>query len=184
VLSEGSAFVVLEELEHARLRGAHVYGEVAGFASADRFRGPMRTLPVKQGMLNTMKAALADARIPPGQVDYVCANGVSTQMLDKMETLALKELFGKYAYRLPMSSIKSMLGIPNSSAGPMELVSALLTIQTDIIPPTINYEEPDPDCDLDYVPNEARLNRVNVALLNNHALDGGNAALVIRRLGK
>ncbi|RJP75305.1 MAG: beta-ketoacyl-[acyl-carrier-protein] synthase family protein [Candidatus Abyssobacteria bacterium SURF_17] len=182
VLSEGSAFVVLEELEHARMRGANIYGEIAGFASMDRFRGSMRTLPVKQGMLNTMKAALADARMQPARVDYVCANGVSTQMLDKMETLALKELFGEYAYRLPISAIKSMLGIPNSSVGPMELVSALLTLQNDIIPPTINYEEPDPDCDLDYVPNEARWNRVNAVLLNNHALDGGNAALVIKRL--
>ncbi len=182
VLSEGSAFVVLEELDHARLRGAHIYGEIAGYASGDRRRGSMRTLPVKKGMVDTMRAALADARIPPGDVDYVCANGVSTQILDKMETLALKEIFGDYAYRLPISAIKSMTGIANSSSGPMELVAALMALQDDIIPPTINYRNPDPDCDLDYVPNVARANRVNTTLLNNHALDGGNAALVVKRL--
>lgn len=181
VLSEGSAFFVLEELERARLRRAHIYGEIAGCASRDRFRGSMRSLPVKQGMVNTIRAALADARTPPGEIDYVCANGVSTQMLDKMETLALKEVFGDYAYRLPISATKSMLGIPNSSAGPMDLAAALMAFQNDVIPPTINYETPDPDCDLDYVPNVARANRVNVALLNNHAFDGGNAALVARR---
>jgi len=141
----------------------------------------MRSLPVKRGMVNTMKAALEDSRTAPGEIDYVCANGVSTQMLDKMETLALKEVFGDYAYRLPISAIKSMIGIPNSCAGPMDLATALMAFQDDIVPPTINYENPDPDCDLDYVPNEARRNRVNVALLNNHALDGGNAALIVKR---
>jgi 3-oxoacyl-[acyl-carrier-protein] synthase II len=182
LLSEGAAFFVLEEFEHARLRGAHIYGEIAGYASRDRFRGSMRTLPVKQGMVNTMRAALDDARIPPGEIDYVCANGVSTQMLDKMETLALKEVFGDQAYRIPITATKSMLGIPNSCAGPMDLATALLAFQDNVIPPTINYENPDPNCDLDYVPNTARVNRVNTALLNNHAMDGGNAALVVRRV--
>lgn len=181
VLSEGSAFFVLEELDHARLRGAHIYGELAGYASRDRFRGSMRSLPVKQGMVNTIRAALDDARVPPRQVDYVSSSGVSTQMLDKMETLALKEVFGDYAYRLPISAIKSMLGITNSSAGPLELASVLMTLESDVIPPTINYENPDPACDLDYVPNVARVNRVGTVLLNNHALDGGNAALVVKR---
>ncbi len=181
VLSEGAAFFVLEELDHARLRAAHIYGEITGYASRDRLRGSMRSLPVKRGMVNTMKAALEDSRTAPGEIDYVCANGVSTQMLDKMETLALKEVFGDYAYRLPISAIKSMIGIPNSCAGPMDLATALMAFQDDIVPPTINYENPDPDCDLDYVPNEARRNRVNVALLNNHALDGGNAALIVKR---
>lgn len=181
VISEGAAFLVLEELDHARLRGAHIYGEVAGYALRDKFRGSMRSLPIKQGMFNAMKAALADARISPSEVDYVCANGVSTVVLDKMETLALKELFGDHAYRLPISSVKSIIGIPNSAAGPMELVAALLAFQTDTIPPTINYENPDPECDLDYVPNVARRNRVSVALLNNHALDGSDAVLVAKR---
>jgi 3-oxoacyl-[acyl-carrier-protein] synthase II len=181
VLSEGSAFVVLEELEHARLRGASIYGEIAGYASRDRFRGTMRELPVKQGMASAMSAALADARTPPGEVDYVCPNGASTQLLDKMETLALKDVFGDHAYRLPISAIKSIIGIPNSASGPMGLVAALMTFQHDIVSPTINYEDPDPDCDLDYVPNVARANRVNTALLNNHALDGGDASMVVKR---
>ncbi len=181
VLSEGAAIVVLEELEHARLRGAPIYGEVAGLAVKDKFRGSKQDTPIKQGMIITMKEALSDARIPPSEVDYVSANGVSTAVLDKMETLALKEIFGDYAYRFPVSSIKSMIGIPNSAIGPMQLIAALLSFQTDIIPPTINYESPDPECDLDYVPNVARVNRIDVALVNNHALDGGDAALVARR---
>ena len=180
-LSEGAAFFVIEELGRAKLRGAHIYGEIAGYASRDRFRGSMRTLPVKRGMAQTMRAALDDARMPPGAIDYVCANGVSTQLLDKMETLALKDVFGPYAYRLPITATKSMLGIPNSCAGPMDLAAALMAFETDTVSPTINLEEPDPDCDLDYVPNTARANRVSAALLNNHALDGGNAALVARR---
>ncbi len=181
VLSEGSTFVVLEELEHARMRGAHIYGEIAGFASREKHRGSMRTLPIKQGMVHAMREALADARIRPEDVDFVSANGTSGVISDKMETLALKEVFGKHAYRLPISSIKSMTGIPNSTAGPMQLAAALMSFETDIIPPTINYECPDPDCDLDYVPNVARINRVNVALLNNHALDDSNAVLVAKR---
>ncbi|MBI4830589.1 MAG: beta-ketoacyl-[acyl-carrier-protein] synthase family protein, partial [Candidatus Lindowbacteria bacterium] len=184
VLAEGAAFVVLEELEHARLRGARIYGEIAGCVAREKFRGPMRSLPIKQGMVNTMREALADARMRPTDVDYVCANGVSSLISDKMETLALKEVFGNYAYRLPVSSIKSMTGIPNSTAGPMQLIAAVLSFQTDIIPPTINYETPDPDCDLDYVPNVARVNRVNVALLNNHALDDSNAVLLVKRYGE
>ena len=181
-LSEGSAFFVLEELEYARLRGAGIYGELAGYASRDRFRGSMRTLPVKQGMVNTVRAALEDARIPPGEIDYVCANGTSTQLLDKMETDALKEVFGDRAYRIPITATKSMLGIPNSSAAPMDLVTVLMALQNDAVPPTINYENPDPNCDLDYIPNTARVNRVNTALVNNHAMDGGNAALVVKRI--
>ena len=128
-----------------------------------------------------MKQALANARMSPREVDYICANGVSTEVLDKMETRAFKELFGEYAYRIPISAIKSTIGIPNSAIGPMQLITALLAFETDIIPPTINYETPDPECDLDYVPNMARLNRVNAALINNHGLDGSAAALVAKR---
>ncbi len=184
VLSEGAVFMVLEELDHARLRGAHVYGEVAGYAARNKVQGPMRSLPIKQGMANTMREALADARISPSAVDYVCANGVSTLILDKMETLALKEVFGKYAYRLPITSVKSMTGIANSCSSMMEMATALLAFETDVIPPTINYENPDPACDLDYVPNVARVNRVNAALVNNHGLDGGDAVLIVKRCGE
>ncbi len=178
VLSEGAAFLVLEELEHARLRGAHIYGELAGFALTDRCRGPDS---IRRTMATGVRAALADASTHPEEVDYISANGVSTQILDKMETLALKDVFGDYAYRVPVSAIRSVLGIPNSAIGPMQLIAALLSFQTDIIPPTINYEDADAECDLDYVPNTARVNRVNVALLNVHALDGSNAVVVTKR---
>jgi 3-oxoacyl-[acyl-carrier-protein] synthase II len=178
VMGEGAGFLVLEELEHARMRGAHIYGEVVGYGYKDKFRGPKST---KQTMVNSMNAALADARMAPNEVDHICANGVSTIALDKNETVALKEVFGRRAYRIPVSAIKSMIGIPNSAHGPMQLAAALLTFQTDIIPPTINYETPDPECDLDYVPNTARFNRVNAALINTHGMDGGNAALIAKR---
>ena len=178
VLSEGAAFVVLEELEHARLRGARIYGEIAGHGYRDTIRGPRSS---KKTMVGAMREALADARMRPNDVDYISANGVSTQVLDRMETLALKEVFGDYAYRLPVTAIKSMLGIPNCAISPMQLIAVLLSFQTDIIPPTINYETPDPECDLEYVPNVARINRVNVALVNNHALDGADAVLIAKR---
>jgi 3-oxoacyl-[acyl-carrier-protein] synthase II len=180
VMGEGASFLVLEELEHARLRGARIYGEVTGYGFKDKFRGPKST---KQTMVNSMRAALADARMAPTEIDYVSANGVSTVALDKVETQALKEIFGDYAYRLPVSAIKSMIGIPNSAHGPMQLASVLMSFQTDIIPPTINYDTPDPECDLDYVPNTARVNRVNAALVNTHAWDGGNAVVIAKRFG-
>lgn len=178
VMAEGAAFVVLEELEHARARGAHIYGEVVGYGFKDRFIGSKST---KRTMVNAMQAAISDARIPPTEVDYILANGTSIVVQDMMETRALKEVFGQQAYRMPISSIKSMIGIPNSAIGPMQLIAALLSFETDIIPPTINYETPDPECDLDYVPNIARFNRVNVALINNHGMDGACAALIAKR---
>ncbi len=178
VVAEGAAFVVLEELEHALARGARIYGEVAGHGYKDRFQGPKAT---QRTMADAMQAAMADARISPAQVEYVLANGSSTVVQDKMETRALKEIFGAHAYRIPISAIKSMIGIPNSAIGPMQLIAALLSFQTDIIPPTINYETPDPECDLDYVPNSARLNHVNVAIINNHGMDGACAALIAKR---
>jgi 3-oxoacyl-[acyl-carrier-protein] synthase II len=178
VMSEGAAFVMLEELEHARARGAHIYGEVIGYGFRDKFIGPKSA---KQTMANSMRIALTDARIKPGAVDYILANGTSIVVQDKMETMAMKEVFGDCAYRFPISAIKSMIGIPNSAIGPMQLVSACLSFETDVIPPTINYETPDPECDLDYVPNTARYNRVNIALINNYGMDGGCASLIARR---
>lgn len=178
VLAEGAAFVVLEELEHAKMRGARIYGELKGYALQNKFSGPNSS---KRTMESAARGALADARIHPDEVDYISANGTSTVVLDRAETQVLKEIFGDYAYRLPISAIKSMLGIPNSAIGPMQLIAALLSFQTDILPPTINYENPDPECDLDYVPNVARINRVNTTLINNHGLDGGSAALIVKR---
>lgn len=178
VMSEGAAFVVLEELEHALNRGARIYGEVVGYGYKDKFQGPRST---KQTLVDCMKAALMDARMSPREIDYICANGTSTIVTDKMETLALKEVFGEYAYRIPVSAIKSMIGIPNAVGIPMQLIAALLSFETNIIPPTINYEEPDPECDLDYVPNKARINRVHAALMNVYAFDGAAGTLIARR---
>ncbi len=178
VVSEGAAFIVIEEEEHARARGAHIYGEVVGHGYKDKVSGPKAT---KRTMVNAIRAALSDSRMPPTDVDYVLANGSSTVVQDMMETRALKEVFGQQAYRLPISAIKSMIGIPNSAIGPMQVVAALMSFETDIIPPTINYETPDPECDLDYVPNNARFNRVNTALINVHGLDGACAAVIAKR---
>lgn len=178
VMSEGAAFVVLEELDHAKARGAHIYGEIVGYSWKDRFIGPKST---KQTMINAMRGAVENARVSPDDVDYVSANGTSTVIHDKVETAALKEVFGRRAYRIPISAIKSMIGIPNSAIGPMQLIAALLSFETDVIPPTINYETPDPECDLDYVPNTARYNRVNVALINNYGMDGACASLITKR---
>lgn len=178
VLAEGAAFVVLEELEHAQMRGAHIYGELKGYAQQNMLNGPRSS---KRTMESATRGALADARIHPDDVDYVSANGTSSVVLDRAETQMLKEVFGAHAYRIPISAIKSMLGIPNSAIGPMQLVAALLSFQTDILPPTINYENPDPECDLDYVPNVARINRVNTTLINNMGLDGGVSALIVKR---
>ncbi len=178
VMAEGSAFLVLEELEHARSRGAHIYGEIVGYSFKDKFMGP-RSMYVT--MAGAIQGALADAQMLPDGVDLVCANGSSMVAQDKIETLVLKDIFRAQAYRIPVSAIKSMIGIPNSAIGPMQLIAALLSFETDMIPPTINYETPDPECDLDYVPNRARCNRVTGALINNLGLDGACAALIAKR---
>jgi 3-oxoacyl-[acyl-carrier-protein] synthase II len=178
VISEGAGFVVLEELEHARRRGAHIYCEIAGHAYKDKSVGAQAT---RQTMTNAMRGALENAHLLPGSIDCVFGNGNSTIVQDKAETQALKEVFGDYAYRLPISAIKSVIGIPNSAAGPMQLIAASLAFEDEMIPPTINYETPDPDCDLDYVPNVARCNRVNVTMVNNLGLDGACAVLIARR---
>jgi 3-oxoacyl-[acyl-carrier-protein] synthase II len=178
VLAEGAAFVVLEELEHAKMRGARIYGELKGYAQQNMLSGPKSSRRTMEG---AARGALADARTHPDEVDYISANGTSSVVLDRAETQMLKEIFGDYAYRLPISAIKSTIGIPNSAVGPMQLAATLLSYQTDILPPTINYENPDPECDLDYVPNVARINRVNTTLINNMGLDGGVSALVVKR---
>lgn len=178
LIAEGAAFVVLEELEHARARGAHIYGELAGHSYKEKYIGEKTT---KQTMMNAVTGALINARLQPRDIDYICANGNSTIVQDKAETAVLKEVFGDYAYRIPVSAIKSMIGIPNSAVGPMQLIAACLSFENDIVPPTINYEVPDPECDLDYVPNVARVNRVNAALINNYALGGACAAIIAKR---
>ena len=178
--AEGAAFLMIESLIHARARGAHIHGEVAGYgATADAFH---ITAPAEdgEGAARAMKHALDDAGLSPDAVDYINAHGTSTTLNDRMETRAIKTVFGERAYQTPISSIKSMIGHLLGAAGAIEAIASLKTIQDGIIPPTINYEKPDPECDLDYVPNQARQARVRTVLSNSFGFGGHNASLVFR----
>lgn len=181
VLSEGAGVVVLEELEHARRRGAVILAELAGYGcTADAFR-LTDPRPDGGGAIRAMRGALTDAGLRPDEIDYVNAHGTSTQLNDQVETAAIKEVFGAGAAKLPVSSIKSMLGHMIAAAGAVELIISALTIRDGILPPTLNYRTPDPTCDLDYVPNTARRKRVSVVLSNSFGFGGQNIALVVRR---
>jgi 3-oxoacyl-[acyl-carrier-protein] synthase II len=181
ILSEGSGVVILEELEHARRRGATIHGELIGYGStADAFR-MTDAHPEGRGAIAAIRGALADAELTPGDIQYINAHGTSTGVGDLVETVAIKAAFGAEAYRVPVSSIKSMTGHLIAAAGSVELITCLLVIRDGVIPPTINYEHPDPQCDLDYVPNTAREARVDVALSNSFGFGGQNVCLVVRR---
>jgi 3-oxoacyl-[acyl-carrier-protein] synthase II len=179
VMGEGAAVLVMESEEHARRRDAPILAEVAGAGWS--FDATDETAPDVEGQARAMARALQDAEIAPADVDYINAHGTSTQLNDKTETAAIKKVFGDLAYRIPASSNKSMIGHLAAAAGAVEAVAAVLTLRDQILPPTINYRTPDPDCDLDYVPNEARPHRVNVCLSNSFGLGGQNACLVLRR---
>jgi 3-oxoacyl-[acyl-carrier-protein] synthase II len=181
VLGEGGAMVVLEELEHAWRRGAPIHGELVGFGStADAFR-ITDTHPEGRGAAACLTMALADARLNPDQVDYINAHGTSTSVNDRVESLAIKKAFGPRAYKVPVSSTKSMMGHLIAAAGATELIVCLLAIRDGVLPPTTNYETPDPDCDLDYIPNQARQARCDVAASNSFGFGGQNITLVASR---
>jgi 3-oxoacyl-[acyl-carrier-protein] synthase II len=181
VLGEGAAMVILEELEHARQRGAPIFGEMTGYGStADAFR-ITDTHPEGRGATTCLKLALADARLNPEDIHYVNAHGTSTSVNDKVETLALKQAFGPQAYKIPVSSTKSMMGHLIAAAGATELIICLLALRDGVLPPTINYETPDPDCDLDYVPNQAREVRCRNVVSNSFGFGGQNISLVASR---
>jgi 3-oxoacyl-[acyl-carrier-protein] synthase II len=181
VLGEGAGIVILEELSHAQQRGAKILAELAGYGStADAFR-ITDTHPEGRGAMEAMRLALADAGVEPTDVDYINAHGTSTIVNDKVETLAIKRVFGDYAYDIPVSSIKSMMGHLIAAAGAVEIITCTLVMRDGAIPPTINYEHPDPDCDLDYVPNEAKQAEASVVLSNSFGFGGQNIALLVRK---
>jgi 3-oxoacyl-[acyl-carrier-protein] synthase II len=181
VLGEGGAVLVLERMDLARKRGAPILGEVSGYGtSCDAYRLTDED-PEGRGAILAMERALQSAGIGPDAVDYINAHGTSTQMNDRVETLAIKTLFGQRAYDVPVSSIKSMLGHAVSAAGAIEAVACLLALRDQVLPPTINQEVPDPQCDLDYVPNAARPATLRVALSNSFGFGGHNDCLVLRQ---
>ena len=178
VLGEGASMVVLEEYDHARQRGAQIYGELLGYGTtADAFR-ITDTHPEGRGATSCLKMALADASLNTDQVDYINAHGTSTTVNDKVETLAIRKTFGELADGIPVSSTKSMTGHLIAAAGATELIVCLKTLKHNIVPPTINYETPDPACDLDYVPNEAREHDCSVVASNSFGFGGQNITLV------
>ncbi len=182
VIGEGAGVVVLEDYEFAKKRGARIYAEVVGYGmSGDAYH---ITMPDEngEGAVLCMKAALSDGKLSPEDVDYINAHGTSTPLNDKIETLAIKTLFGDHAKRLAVSSNKSMIGHLLGAAGAVEAIFTILSIYHGIIPPTINYEFPDPECDLDYVPNEARQKNIKVAISNSFGFGGVNACLAFRKL--
>jgi len=180
VLGEGSGILVLEELEHARRRGCHIYAELAGYGtSADAYHA---TASSADGHARTMRLALADSETAPQYVDYINAHGTSTPQNDLNETNAIKEVFGPHAYRLAVSSTKSMTGHLLGAAGAVEALATVLALEHGVLPPTINYSSQDPECDLDYVPNQARKSGIGIALSNSFGFGGVNATLVFRRL--
>ena len=181
VIGEGAGIMILEELEFAKRRGARIYAELAGYGiAADAFH---LTMPDEtgSGARRVMQRTLKDAGIKPEQVGYINAHGTSTPYNDKFETLAIKDTFGEHAYKIPVSSTKSMTGHLLGAAGGIEAVFSALAIHRKVIPPTINYFNPDPDCDLDYVPNEPRPAEVDYVLSNSFGFGGTNAALMFKR---
>ncbi len=179
--SEGSVIMVLERLEHALDRGANILAELAGFGCTSDAGHPVQPEESGTSAAEAMRIALADAQEPLDQVDYINAHGTSTPLNDALETVAIKRLFGDLAYKIPISSTKSMIGQSLGAAGSLEAAACVKTITEAMIHPTINYDDPDPDCDLDYVPNQARAKDVHVALSNAFGFGGQNACLVFRK---
>jgi len=181
LIGEGAAILILERLDHALNRGAKACAEVLGSAASTDAYSIAIPDPEGAGAMRAMQWALEDAGVAPEEIDYINAHGTSTPVGDAVETLAIKRLFGKTAYRIPVSATKSMIAHSMGAAGAMEAVASVQTLLTGVIHPTINYETPDPDCDLDYVPNHARKADVRTILSNSFGLGGQNACLVLRR---
>jgi 3-oxoacyl-[acyl-carrier-protein] synthase II len=184
VIGEGAGVVILEELQQALRRGAPIYAEVIGYGSSSDGYRFTDIHPQGTGAVTSMQAALSDAGIEPNDVDYINAHGTSTYQNDRIETMALKQVFGDHAYRLAISSTKSQLGHLICAAGGIELIFTALAVQNGILPPTINHERPDPDCDLDYVSNQCRRADARIAMSNSFGFGGQNGSLIVRRWEK
>ncbi len=182
VMGEGAGVLILEEYEHAKARGAKIYAEIVGYGATDDAYHITAPCADGEGAYECMRLALEDGKTKPEEVDYINAHGTSTPLNDKTETMAIKKLFGDHAYKLKISSNKSMIGHLLGGAAAVEAIATVKTIETGIIPPTINLENPDPDCDLDYVPNKAVKQEVNVALSNAFGFGGTNASILFRKV--
>ncbi len=181
VMGEGAGIVILEDLEHAKKRGAHIYAEVAGYGmSGDAFH---MTAPHEHadGAIRAVRAALKSAKMSPDQIDYINAHGTSTLLNDKLESLAIRTTFGDHARKVAISSTKSMTGHLLGAAGAIEAVASIICMENGFIHPTINYEFPDPDCDLDYVPNKAREAKIGAFMSNSFGFGGHNATIIVKR---
>lgn len=179
ILGEGAGIIVLEEFEHARKRNAKIYGEILGYGiSSDAFR-ITDVHPEGRGASQCMEAALTDAGINPEDIGYINAHGTSTQINDRVESLAIRNVFKEHAEKVAVSSTKSMTGHLIAAAGAVELEICLLAMKHGILPPTINYENPDPDCNLDYVPNKAREKEIKFSMSNSFGFGGQNVSLVV-----
>jgi 3-oxoacyl-[acyl-carrier-protein] synthase II len=178
IMGEGAGILILEEMEHAKKRGAKIYAELIGYGMSGDAYHQTAPCPDGEGAYLAMKQAIEDAKINLKDIDYINAHGTSTILNDKMETIAIKRLFKDYAYKINISSIKSMTGHLLGAAGGVEAVATVLSINRKVIPPTTNYEFPDPDCDLDYVPNKAREYDVKIAMSNSFGFGGHNASLI------
>jgi 3-oxoacyl-[acyl-carrier-protein] synthase II len=184
VLGEGAGLLVLESLEHAEKRGANILAEMSGYGASSDAHHVTQPHPDGEGAARAMRWAIEDAGITPDKVDYINAHGTSTPLNDKYETIAMKRMYGDHAYNLAISSTKSMTGHLLGAAGAIEAAFTVLAIKNDIVPPTINIENPDPDCDLNYIPNTAKKQPVNVAMSNSLGFGGHNASLVFERFAQ
>ena len=184
VVGEGAGLLVLESLEHAEKRGANILAEMSGYGASSDAHHVTQPHPDGEGAARAMKWAIEDAGITPDKVDYINAHGTSTPLNDKYETIAMKRMYGDHAYNLAISSTKSMTGHLLGAAGAIEAAFTVLAIKNDIVPPTINIENPDPDCDLNYIPNTAKKQPVNVAMSNSLGFGGHNASLVFERFAQ
>jgi 3-oxoacyl-[acyl-carrier-protein] synthase II len=181
VMSEGAGVVIVEDLEKARARGAHIYAEILGYAGTSDAHHITEPAPAGAGLARALKRALKKADISPDVVEYINAHGTSTRYNDTNETAAIKSVFGDHAYKVAISSTKSMTGHMMGAAGGVEAIITTLALRDGILPPTINYEEPDPECDLDYVPNTARKADIRIAASNSMGFGGHNAVLLLRK---